>query len=182
MCSTQLDQQKEKHNQHHDTLVCQRLRRSKCSFDCVLCRNSPTNSHRWRKKWCWACVAALSCIVGTAWQHYCACAVWFGCSPVVCVSGSVTLTAFQTFWACYSPAARQPVSSLSLHLLFRLFLLLACTSSLARSDSFSFSLSLWADEWSPGDEVTAAVTAQSLFSTLCFTTWLCSWPFYTNIT
>lgn len=73
VCSIQLDQQKEKHNQHHDTLVCQRLRRSKCSFDCVLCRNSPTNSHRWRKKWCWACVAALSCIVGTAWQHYCVC-------------------------------------------------------------------------------------------------------------
>lgn len=41
--------------------------------------------------------------VGTAWQRSSACAVCFECSPFVCVSGSVR-SAFQTFWARYSPA------------------------------------------------------------------------------
>lgn len=91
--------------------------------------------------------------VGTAWQRSSACGVCFECSPFVCVSGSV-LSAFQTFWARYSPATTPTCQ-------------LTCSSSSSpslRSSlclSLLFGPSLQADEWPPGDEVTVAVTARS---------------------
>lgn len=94
--------------------------------------------------------------VGTAWQRSSACGVCFECSPFVCVSGSV-LSAFQTFWARYSPATTPTCQ-------------LTCSSSCpSLRSSFCLSLlfgpSLRADEWPPrwwGDNSCNCLVSPSL--------------------
>ncbi len=97
------------------------------------------------------CVYTIAWNVDTAWQPCCTCGVCFGCGPFVCVSGSVMLTAFQTSWAYYSPAT-VATCQLPPH---------ALSHRLSLSLSPSFSLSMWADEWSLGDEVTVELLSLS---------------------